>query len=86
MVAEGEIARGRARRRYRQEVGKFLCPCRLRGGGGQQRGEQQDECRSRGAEKMNGSVPCLISFYVYINFTSDILFIFAPVNPNMLGL
>ena len=30
-------------------------------------GEQQDDCRPRGAEEMNDSVHCLISFYVYMN-------------------
>jgi hypothetical protein len=47
----------------------IVCPRRLRGGGGEQRGEQQDECRPRRAEDVNGSVHvhCLMIFYVIIN-------------------
>ena len=65
MVAVGEIARGRARRRYRQKVGKLLCTRRLRGGGGEQRGEQQDERCPRGAEDVNGSVHVHVHFCFY---------------------
>ena len=55
----------------------IVCPRRLRGGGGEQRGEQQDECRPRRAEEMIGSVHCLMIFYVNINVLSDIICIFA---------
>jgi hypothetical protein len=51
-------------------------------------GEQQDECRPRGAENVNGSVHvhCCFVFYVNIPFISNYFRTFAPGNPNMLGL
>ena len=42
-------------------------PLRLCGGGGQKRSVQQDDCRPRGAEGVNGSVHCLMTFYVNTN-------------------
>jgi len=50
-------------------------------------GEQQDECRPRRAGEMNGSVHCLILFFMLLlMFYSDIICNFVAANPNMLGL
>ena len=64
LLGDGETVLRVLRRCHRRP-----CPRRLRGGGVQQGGEQQDECRPRRAEEMNGSV------HVHVHFCFINLFI-----------